>query len=97
MARSSSASEASLDSGEDRCSALRGDLCRALCTPTDLVWSMQLENQRGRQLVLTIEVDLPKRVVCQARKKCNRLPQGVKRELQERWAGRLKVAESIRL
>jgi hypothetical protein len=63
------------------------------------IWSMQVENQRGRHRVLTIEVSVPKRMVCQARRKCNRVPQGAESEVLERWAGeqRLKVAESIRL
>jgi hypothetical protein len=63
------------------------------------IWSMQVENQQGRHRVLTIEVDLPKRTVCQARRKCNRLPQAVEREPMERWAAEegLKVAESVRL
>jgi hypothetical protein len=63
------------------------------------IWSMQVENQRGRHRVLTIEVDVAKRMVCQARRKCNRLPQAVERELMERWAAQegLKVAESVRL
>src|SRR5205823_12955194 len=39
------------------------------------IWSMQMEDRRGRHRVLTVEVDLPKRTVCQARRKCNRLPQ----------------------
>jgi hypothetical protein len=63
------------------------------------IWSMQVENQRGRYRVLTIEVDLLKRIVCQARGKCNRLPQRAERELMEQWAVQegLKVAESVRL
>jgi hypothetical protein len=62
------------------------------------IWSMQVENERGRRRVLTIEVDLPKRTICQARRKCNRLPQVVEREVMERWAAQegLKVAESMR-
>jgi PcfJ-like protein len=61
------------------------------------IWSMQVENQRGRHRVLTIEVDPLKRTVCQARKKRNRLPQAVEREIIERWAAQegLKVAESV--
>jgi hypothetical protein len=60
------------------------------------IWSMQVENQRGRRRVLTIEVDLPKRIVCQTRRKCNRPPHAVERELMEQWAAqeRLKVPES---
>jgi hypothetical protein len=61
------------------------------------IWSLQVENRAGRHRVLTIEVDLPKRTVCQARRKCNRLPQATEREVMERWAGEqgLKVAESV--
>jgi len=63
------------------------------------VWSMQLEDQRGRHRVLTIEVDLPKRTICQARRKCNRLPQTTERQVMERWAAQegLKVVESVLL
>ena len=63
------------------------------------IWSMQVENQRGRRRVLTIEVDLPKRTICQARRKCNRLPKAGEREVMERWAAQegLKFAESMRL
>ncbi len=63
------------------------------------IWSMRMENQRGRHRVLTIEVDLLKRTVCQSRRKCNRLSQAVEREVMERWAAQegLKVAESVRL
>jgi len=63
------------------------------------IWSMQVENQRGRHRVLTIEVDMPRRMICQARKKYNRLPQENEREVVERWAALegLKVGESIRL
>jgi hypothetical protein len=63
------------------------------------IWSMQVENQRGRHRVLTIEVDVPARTICQARRKCNRPPQAEEREFLERWAALegLKVAESVRL
>ena len=63
------------------------------------IWSMQVENQQGRHRGLTIEVDLLKRTICQARRKCNRLPQTVGREVMVRWAAQegLKVADSVRL
>jgi len=62
------------------------------------IWSMQVENQRGRHRVLTIEVELPKREVRQARGKCNRLPHAAEWEFMERWARErgLKVSEAIR-
>jgi len=62
------------------------------------IWSMQVENQRGRHRVLTIEVDPPKRTICQARGKRNRLPQTVEREVIECWAAQegLRLAEAVR-
>jgi hypothetical protein len=63
------------------------------------IWSMQMENQRGRHRVLTIEVDPIKRTVYQARRKCNCVPQPVEREIMEQWAARegLRLAESVQL
>ncbi len=63
------------------------------------IWSMQVENQRGRHRVLTIEVDLARRTICQVRGKCNRLAQEREREVVERWAGRdgLQIGESVRM
>jgi PcfJ-like protein len=63
------------------------------------IWSMQVETRRGRQRALTIEVDLPKRTVCQVRGKCNRLPSANERTIAERWAAveGLSVTEAIRV
>lgn len=76
------------------CAATYGERCARRQTS---IWSMQVENQRGRRRVLTIEVDLAKRIVCQARRKCNRPPHAVERELMEQWAAqeRLRVPESV--
>jgi hypothetical protein len=62
------------------------------------IWSMQSEHQRGRHRVLTIEVDLPKRLICQARKKSNLRPQEKEMEVLECWAKEqgLKVSDSLR-
>jgi hypothetical protein len=78
------------------CVAIYAERCARRQTS---IWSMQLENQLGRHRVLTIEVDLLKRTVCQVRRKCNRLPQPVEREVMERWAAQegLNVAASVRL
>jgi hypothetical protein len=61
------------------------------------IWSMQIETQHGRKRVLTIEVDIPKRRICQVRGKCNRLPSVGERAIVERWAAveRLRIAEAI--
>jgi hypothetical protein len=56
------------------------------------------ETQRGRQRALTIEVDIPKRTVCQVRGKCNRLPGSDERAIVQRWAEGegLRVVEALR-
>ncbi len=60
---------------------------------------MRVETQRGEYRVLTIEVDLPKRTICQVRGKCNRMPHANERAIVERWAAAegLKVGEAIRM
>ncbi len=62
------------------------------------IWLMQVENQCGRHRVLTIEVNLLTRTVCQARGKSNRLPSAAEQLLLGRWASEqgLKLAESVR-
>jgi hypothetical protein len=59
------------------------------------IWSMQVENSRGRRRVLTIEVDLTNRIVRQIRRKCNAMPNAAEREIVAKWAAqeRLKLAE----
>jgi hypothetical protein len=49
------------------------------------IWSMQVENRQGKHRVLTIEVDLLKRKVCQVRRKCNRLPLANEQEAMKQW------------
>ena len=62
------------------------------------IWSMRVENQRGRHRVLTIEVDLTKKRICEARGKCNRLPTTAERKVIECWAAQegLVVAVAFR-
>ena len=62
------------------------------------IWSMQVETQRGQQRALTIEVNMPKRTICQVRGKCNRLPGANERAIVERWAAveGLNVVEALR-
>lgn len=61
------------------------------------IWSMQVTNRQGQYRVLTIEVDMPTRTVCQVRGKCNRLPKVAEREVVQRWAAQegLKVGENL--
>jgi hypothetical protein len=63
------------------------------------IWSMQVVTRRGQYRALTIEVDLPKKTICQVRGKCNRLPGASEQEVVELWAAveGLKVAESLRV
>jgi hypothetical protein len=62
------------------------------------IWSMQVETERGRNRALTIEVDIPKRMICQVRGKCNRLPSAKEQAIVEGWAAveGLRVIEAIR-
>jgi hypothetical protein len=61
------------------------------------IWSMRMENQRGRHRILTIAVDLVKRTIWEARRRCNRPPQPVERQLMEQWAEQegLKIMDSV--
>jgi hypothetical protein len=61
------------------------------------IWSMRVTNRQGQYRVLTIEVDMPTRTVCQVRGKCNRPPKEGEREVVERWAAQegLKVDEAF--
>jgi len=50
------------------------------------IWSMKIENNEGRKHVLTIEVDLMTKTICQIRGRCNRLPKEHEKEIIRRWA-----------
>lgn len=65
--------------------------CVATYTPRCLrrrtsIWSLAVENRDGRFRVATIEVDLVKRAIIQARGKCDRPTRGVALEVVQRWA-----------
>ena len=76
------------------CVATYGGRCARRLTS---VWSMRVENRKGHHRVSTIEVDLTTGAVCQARLKCNRMPQANELEIIRRWAGRqsLSVADAL--
>ena len=61
------------------------------------IWSMKLENQVRRDRVMTIEVDMKRRMICQARRKRNASPNGKALEILKRWARqkRLTIAEYL--
>jgi len=50
------------------------------------IWSMQIETAGARRRVLTIEVDMTRRKLCQARRKCNARPSVAERSVLLRWA-----------
>jgi hypothetical protein len=50
------------------------------------IWSLGLENRRGRHRVLTIEVDPDARTIVQVRGKQNRVAQFGERAILQRWA-----------
>jgi hypothetical protein len=78
------------------CVATYGGSCARRQTS---IWSMQVENKTGRRRLLTIELDLPTRMIWQARGKSNRMPHPAEREVMDRWAAQqgLRIAESVRL
>jgi hypothetical protein len=74
------------------CVATYADECARRQTS---IWSMQIENRQGKYRVVTIEVDLAKRRIWEVRRKCNRLPSAVEKEVIARWAAQegLEIAE----
>ena len=62
------------------------------------IWSLGLErNEQRRRQVLTVEVAVDKRIICQARGKANRLPEEKEVEVLRRWAAQeeLTLAEHV--
>jgi len=49
------------------------------------IWSLKIESDDGRKPVLTIEVDLPTKTICQIRGRCNRLPKDHEIAVIRRW------------
>jgi hypothetical protein len=52
------------------------------------IWSMQLETPRGPRHALTIEVDMTRRRIVQARRKCNARPREAEGAILRSWAER---------
>jgi hypothetical protein len=61
------------------------------------IWAMEVESFAGRFKVLTVEVRLGSKTICQARGKCNALPDTKALNILRRWASRegLTVANYI--
>jgi hypothetical protein len=61
------------------------------------IWSLRVENQVRRHRVMTIEVNLKSRTICQARRKGDARPDAKSREIMERWARqeKLTIAEYL--
>jgi hypothetical protein len=57
------------------------------------IWSLKLENHEGTLRVLTVEVDLRSKLICQARGKHNRVPDTKSKDVLRRWAAK----EGLRL
>ena len=70
---------------------------RACAGRASSIWSMKYENHERRHRVMTIEVDMKRRMICQARRRRNAKPNGKAREILERWARqeRLTIAEYL--
>jgi hypothetical protein len=70
---------------------------RACAGRASSIWSMRIENPLRRDRVMTIEVDVKRRMICQARRRRNARADGKAREILDRWARqeRLAIAEYV--
>jgi hypothetical protein len=70
---------------------------RACASRASSIWSMKFENQVRRYRVMTIEVDMKRAMICQARRRRNARPNGRARDILERWARQegLTIAEHL--
>lgn len=50
------------------------------------IWSLEMHNHEGSQRILTVEVWLPHKIVCQARGKRNVMPDPKPKDVLRRWA-----------
>jgi hypothetical protein len=57
------------------------------------IWSLQMHNHEGSQRILTVEVRLSSKTICQARGKRNVMPDAKGKDILRRWA----VQEGLRL
>src|SRR5208283_3866653 len=57
------------------------------------IWSLQMHNHEGSQRILTVEVRLSAKTICQARGKRNVMPDAKGKDILRRWAAQ----EGLRL
>ncbi len=50
------------------------------------IWSLQMQNHEGSQRILTVEVRLASKTICQARGKRNVMPDAKAKDILRRWA-----------
>lgn len=55
------------------------------------IWSLQMHNHEGSQRVLTVEVRLASKTICQARGKRNAMPDAKSKDILRRWAAQEKL------
>jgi hypothetical protein len=70
---------------------------RACAGRASSIWSLRFENRVRRHRVMTIEVDMKRGMICQARRRRNAAPNDKAREILERWARQeeLTIAEYL--
>lgn len=59
---------------------------RSCARRTTSIWSLQMHNHEGSQRILTVEVRLSSKTICQARGKRNAMPDAKGRDILRRWA-----------
>ncbi len=61
------------------------------------IWSLQMHNHEGSRRILTVEVRLSSRTICQARGKRNAMPDAKSKDILHRWASQqgLRLADYL--
>ena len=59
---------------------------RSCARRVTLIWSLQMHNHEGTQRILTVEVRLSAKTICQARGKRNIMPDAKGKDILRRWA-----------
>jgi len=78
----------------NHCVAAYADSC---ADGASSIWTLEVQTPEGRSKVLTVEVQNATGLICQARGKCNALPDDKHRGILRRWAAEagLKLARGI--
>lgn len=74
-----------------------GSYARQCVSGACSIWTLEMETHAGRTKVMTVEVALPSKEICQARGKCNNAPTEKQLAILRRWAENAGLTLSIYL